>query len=191
MVMTNRKSMRDYSSRIALAKYDRTTIVLHWLTVALVIALFALAESWGFLRHGAPLRKEFQSLHISLGVLLAGVLAVRLGWRATRGSRLPAAVTGLQELAAQVTHYALYLLLIVQVVLGFLYRWAQGEPFMFFGLFPIQFATSKNSTLDDAFGSLHNIVAWLIIVLAGFHAAAALIHYYLLKDGVLQRMLPR
>jgi cytochrome b561 len=191
MVMANRKLMRDYSGRIAPANYDRTTIVLHWLTVALTIALFALAESWSFLQHGSPLRKEFQSLHISLGILLAVVLAVRLGWRATRGRRLPAAVTGLQELAAKAMHYALYLLLTVQVVLGFLYRWAQGEAFMFFGLFPIQFAASKSSALDDAFGSYHNTVAWLIIILAGLHAAAALIHYYILKDGVLESMLPR
>ena len=183
--------MRDYSGRIALANYDRTTIVLHWLTVALIIVLFGLAESWSFLQHGAPLRKEFQSLHISLGILLAVVLAMRLGWRATRGRRLPGAVTGLQELAAKTMHYALYFLLTVQVVLGFLYRWAQGESFMFFGLLPIQFATSKNSALDDVFGSYHNIVAWLIIILAGLHAAAALLHHYILKDGVLERMLPR
>jgi cytochrome b561 len=32
-------------------------------------------------------------------------------------------------------------------------------------------------------------VAWTIIVLAGLHAAMALIHHYILKDGLLQRML--
>lgn len=183
--------LRDYSGRIALANYDRTTIVLHWLTVALVIALFALAEGWDFLQHGTPLRKELQSLHISLGILLTVVLVVRLGWRITRGRRLPATATGLQELAAKAMHYALYLLLTVQVILGFLYRWAQAESFMFFGLFPIQFSTLKNSALDDIFSSYHNTVAWIIIILAGLHAAAALMHYYLLKDGVLERMLPR
>ena len=161
--------MRDYSGRTALANYDRTTIVLHWLTVAFVIALFALAESWGFLQHGTPLRKELQSLHISLGILLTVVLAMRLGWRLARGRQLPAAVTGLQELAAKAMHYALYLLLTVQVILGFLYRWAQAESFMFFGLFPIQFSTLKNSALDNIFGSYHNTVAWIIIILAGVH----------------------
>jgi len=189
-MMAGRKFMRDHSGRIALVHYDRATIVLHWLTVALILVLFALAESWGFLPHGS-LRKEFQSLHISLGILLAVVLAVRLGWRASRGRQLPASVTGLQNLAAKAVQYALYLLLTVQVTLGFLYRWAQGESFMFLGLFPIQFSTSKNSALDDTFGSYHNTVAWLIIILAGLHATAALIHYYVLKDGVLQRMLPR
>lgn len=191
VMVANRESMRGYSGRIALAGYDRTTITLHWLTVALIIALFALGEGWGFLQHGTPLRKELQSLHISLGILLTVVLVVRLGWRATRGRRLPPAVTGLQELAAMGMHYALYLLLSLQVVLGFLYRWAQGEAFMFFGMFPIQFSATKNKALDDMFGSYHNTVAWLIIILAGLHAGAALIHYFVLKDRVLERMLPR
>jgi len=126
-VVVNKKLMRGYSGRISLTNYDRTTIVLHWLTVALIIVLFALAESWRFLQHGAPLRKEFQSLHISLGILLAVVLATRLGWRATRGRRLPVAVTGLQEWAANGMHTALYLLLTVQIVLGFSFRVHPGS----------------------------------------------------------------
>jgi cytochrome b561 len=170
--------------------YDRITILLHWLTAVLVIALFALAESWDFLRHGSPLRKELHSIHISLGIVLALVMAVRLGWRATRGRRLPSVSAGLIALAGKAIHHALYFLLAAQIVLGFLLRWAQAEAFMFFGLFPIQFATVKDRALSHALGDLHNIAAWIIIVLAGLHAAAALMHHYILKDGVLKRMLP-
>lgn len=187
--MTNNESIRDAHSNLP-KRYDQLTIILHWLTVALVIALFALAETWGFLPHGNPFRKEFQSLHISLGILLAVVLLTRLGWRATRGTTLPTVATGLNEWAAKVMQYALYVLLTIQIVLGFLFRWAQAESFMFFGLFPIQLATVKNTALDHTFGNYHNILAWIIIILAGFHAAAALIHHYILKDDVLNRMLP-
>ena len=59
-------------------RYDSTTIALHWLTVVLVVVLFALAETWGFLPRGTPLEKQFQSLHISLGIVLALVIAARL-----------------------------------------------------------------------------------------------------------------
>ena len=171
-------------------RYDRTTIILHWLTVVLVVVLFALAEIWDFLEHGAPLRKEFQSLHISLGILLTLVLIIRLGWRTTRGTRMPAA-TNLQERLAKGMQLALYLLLAVQVALGFLLRWAQAESFTFFGLFSLQFATVKNHALEHTFGNFHNIIAWTIIVLAGLHAAAALMHHYILKDDTLERILPR
>ena len=172
------------------SSYDRVTILLHWLTAVLVVALFALAESWDFLRHGSPLRKELHSIHISLGIVLALVMTVRLGWRVTRGRRLASVSAGLMAFAGKAVHHALYLLLAVQIVLGFLWRWAQAEAFMFFGLFPVQFATVKDRALSHTLGNLHDIAAWSIIALAGLHAAAALMHHHILRDGVLKRMLP-
>lgn len=172
------------------SSYDRVTILLHWLTAVLVVALFALAESWDFLRHGSPLRKELHSIHISLGIVLALVMTVRLGWRVTRGRRLASVSAGLMAFAGKAVHHALYLLLAVQIVLGFLWRWAQAEAFMFFGLFPVQFATVKDRALSHILGDLHDVAAWSIIVLAGLHAAAVLMHHYVLRDGVLKRMLP-
>ncbi len=169
---------------------DRATILLHWLTAALVILLFALAEIWGFLPRGTPLRKGAQSLHISCGLLLTVVLIARLLWRGTQGRRLPPAATGLQHLAAKAAHHALYLLLAAQVALGFLFRWAQGEPFQFFGLFDVPAALAPDHDLAQTIGGLHDTVAWTIIVLAGLHAVAALVHHYALRDGVLRRMLP-
>jgi cytochrome b561 len=58
--------------------YDGLTMALHWITAFLVVALFALAEIWGFLPRGTPLRHGMQSLHVSLGLTLAAVFAVRL-----------------------------------------------------------------------------------------------------------------
>jgi cytochrome b561 len=168
--------------------YDRTTIWLHWLTAVLVLALFATAEIWDFIQRGTPLRKELQSLHISLGLLFAAVIVLRLGWRVACGKRLPSAATGMQAWLTNASHKLLYVLLLVQIALGFVFRWAQAEPFMFFWLFPLQFATDKNRELAHFVGGLHNKVAWIIIVLSGLHAATALIHHYVLKDGVLKRM---
>ena len=58
-------------------RYDRVTIALHWTTALLVVVLFALAEIWGFLPRGTPLRRNFQALHISLGILLTAVFVFR------------------------------------------------------------------------------------------------------------------
>lgn len=170
------------------SRYDRTTITLHWLTAGLVVTLFLLAEGWGFVPR--DIRKAGQSLHISLGILLAAVLVARLAWRGSAGRRLPPANTGLLHLAAKAAHHVLYLLLAAQVTLGFVFRWAQGEPFAFFGLFAVPPAFTPDPDLANRIGGLHNLVAWTIIVLAGLHAAAALIHHYVLRDGVLRRMLP-
>jgi cytochrome b561 len=185
------KTLLSYSAENPLVHYDRVTISLHWLTFALVVLLFGLAETWGFLEHGTSLKKGLQSLHISLGILLTAIVAIRLIWRAVIGRHLPSVTTGPAAGAAKAMHFVLYLLLLVQIVMGFLYRWAQAESFMFFGLFPIQFATIKNSALAHTFGTIHNFNAWMIIILVCFHSAAALIHHYTFKDNVLRRMIAR
>ncbi len=87
-------------------------------------------------------------------------------------------------------HWTLYALLTAQIILGFLYRWAQGEEFTFFGLFAVPAAFAPDRALSRAFDGFHYYIAWIIIVLAAGHAVAALLHHYVLKDGVLLRMSP-
>ncbi|MDR3516479.1 MAG: cytochrome b [Azospirillaceae bacterium] len=168
--------------------YDRLTVVFHWLTAVLVVLLFALSQIWDFLERGTPLRKGMQSLHISLGIALAVVVIVRLVWRYAGGRRLPADPNPLLHLASKAAHGALYLLLVAQVALGFLFRWAQGEPFMFFGLFSVPELLTPDKPTAHFYGDLHSAVAWIIMAIAGLHALAALYHHYGLRDGVLRRM---
>ena len=172
------------------SSYDPITITLHWLTATLVVTLFALALIWDELPKGTPLRKGMQAWHISLGLTLVVVYTVRVLWHVIGSRRLPPAATGLQQMAAKAVHYALYGLIAVQMVLGFLFRWAQGEPFSFFGLFDVPALMAADHGMANTYGELHETVAWIIIVLAGGHAALALLHHYVLKDGVLLRMLP-
>jgi len=71
-----------------------------------------------------------------------------------------------------------------------MFRWAQQEPFGFFGLFDLSGWVHVDPLLKHALGELHNNVAWALIILAAFHALAALFHHYFLRDNVLRRMLP-
>ncbi|WP_213940488.1 cytochrome b [Pseudomonas sp. dw_612] len=172
-------------------RYDRLTMSLHWLTAALVIFMFASAQIWEQLAKGTPLRKGLQSVHISCGILLAVIVIGRLLWRLSRGRRLPPANQGVMNIAAKTAHLALYLLLLLsQIVLGFLFRWAQAEPFNFFGLFDVPMLMTFDKSMKSVFGGLHENVAWAIILLAGLHAVMALVHHYGLRDGTLRRMLP-
>ena len=61
--------------------YDRLTRTFHWLTAALVIFMFASAHIWENLEKGTPLRKGLQSVHISLGIAMAVLIAARILWR--------------------------------------------------------------------------------------------------------------
>jgi cytochrome b561 len=171
-------------------RYDGLEMSLHWATALLVVINYVLAQVWGYLQRGTPLRHSLQSLHVSFGLLLTAVIVARLLWRAGPGRRVPPATSGLIELASRLVHYALYGLLIAVAVLGLCFRWAQGEPLSFLGLFaipsPYPFVKAQAHTI----GGLHNWAATILIVLAGLHAAAALFHHFVLRDDVLWRMLP-
>jgi cytochrome b561 len=173
----------------AQTRYDRWTICLHWLTALLVIGLFAAAYVWNSLPPGTPLRKWLQATHISFGLLFTVVFILRLFWRSSRGRKLPAE-SSLSGVLSKGMHHLLYVLLTAQILLGFLLRWAQGEPFFFFGLFSVPSLFGPDKGLAHIFEWLHNYAAWTIIILAAGHAVAALVHHYFMRDGVLRRMLP-
>lgn len=168
-------------------RYDGGEIALHWLTALLVVALFALAEIWGFLPHGAA-RKTLEGLHVSLGCLLVVTVMARIVWRGVFGRRLPH--PGTVGLLARAGHGVLYLLLLTMIVTGPLKRWAAGHALNFFWLFSVPSPIAAVPAWYAPINVIHFWGAWAIIVVAGLHAAMALFHHYALKDGVLRRMIP-
>jgi cytochrome b561 len=169
-------------------RYDDFAITLHWLTVLLVLAQFALAELWDLAER--PTRHVMIAAHMSFGILLTLVLVVRIVWRLTPGHRVRPAVAGWVELASKAVHYLLYGLLAAEAVLGFVLRWSGDEAMSFFGLLiPPPFAPFSKPA-HHLVGEAHDWIAWTIILVAAGHAAAALFHHLVLRDDVLWRMLP-
>ncbi|MBV8399412.1 MAG: cytochrome b/b6 domain-containing protein, partial [Acetobacteraceae bacterium] len=62
-------------------RYDGLEMLFHWTTAVLVVLLYLLSQAWGFLPRGTPLRLGLQSVHVSLGLLLALVIVLRIAWR--------------------------------------------------------------------------------------------------------------
>ena len=177
--------MTDISGMVL--RYDRKTIFLHWASALLVVLLWGIAQVIDFFPSG-PMRVNVRSLHIALGVTLAVVVALRVVWRLREGRQLPSFETGLMGLAAHAAHYALYALLIAEVTLGLANTWVRGDSI--FNLFAVPAFDPGNKALRRQVGDLHELVANLILIVAGVHAAAALFHHYVRHDGVLRRMLP-
>jgi cytochrome b561 len=171
-------------------RYDPPAMALHWLIALLVLALWTLAQAWGFLQRGTPMRLELQALHVSLGLVLIVALALRIGWRLGPSRRLPPADSGVLELAARGMHYLLYALLLAQAVLGLCWRWSGDYPLGFFGLFTIPSPFPFTAQQGRIIGGLHQWIGNAIVALAALHALAALFHHFWLRDHVLRRMLP-
>lgn len=168
--------------------YDRVSIVLHWATAFLVVANFALAETWDWFAE--PVKELMEDTHMSFGVLLAAVVVARIIWRLLPGHAVEAITSGWVRLASKAVHYLLYMLLIAEAALGFAFRWGAGRPMEFFGL-GIPPLIGEIARPDRRFlRELHEWNGWAIIIIAGLHAAAVLYHHHVLKDRVLERMLP-
>lgn len=190
---TSAKPAVDTATRVAAGddgtNYDNVAITLHWATAVLVVTNFALAETWDWFAKRT--QDSMQALHMSFGVVLALLILARLAWRLIPGHQLSSLESGWLKTASKAMHYLLYALLVAAIALGFAVQWSRGHPVSFFGLFDIPgpfgpFGRPVRRELKE----IHNYVAWAIIIFAGLHAAAALYHHYVVKDRILERMLP-
>ena len=167
-------------------RYDTTTIVFHWLTAILVATQWLGAQTIDWFPKGA-LRIDARSMHITGGLLLAAILLARIVWRATAGRRLPLADGPVLSIVAKAIHWGLYLLLAAMVLVGMALAWTRGDTI--FNLFTLPAFDPGNHALADQVQDVHATIGWIIIAVAGLHAAAALFHRYVWHDAVLGRML--
>ncbi|MCF1461405.1 cytochrome b [Agrobacterium vitis] len=172
------------------ARYNSGMIWLHWATALLVLTLFLSAEIWDFTEKGGALRNGLKALHYGAGITLFAVFLLRLVWRIASLKTLPEEEKGVLGLMAKAVHYLLYFGLAAQISLGFLWRWSQGKPVDFFGLFSIPDLIGISPDYRHLLGDMHSLLAWVIIGAATLHAVAAIFHHAVLKDGVLMKMMP-
>ena len=168
--------------------YDVRTRALHWLTAALVIGLWSLGQTIDWFPKGSP-RGVARSIHIVLGVVLALVLIRRIWWRLSDGVHLPRSPGSALDAIAGLTHKLLYLLLLATIVLGIANAWIRGDTL--FMVLKIPAFDPGNASLKELVEDLHSWAANTLLIVAGLHAAAALLHHFVLKDDILRRMLPR
>jgi cytochrome b561 len=168
-------------------RYDNTTIAFHWATVILIVEQWLGAQIIDWFPRGA-LRVDARSVHITCGVLLAVILLGRISWRLSGGRRLPLADGRLLSVVAKATHWGLYALMAAMVLVGMALTWTRGDSL--FNLFTLPAFDPGNHALADEVQDVHATIGWIIIAVAGLHAAAALFHRYVWRDGVLARMLP-
>lgn len=95
-----------------------------------------------------------------------------------------------QALLAKIVHIALYALMIVMPIAGWLILSASGKPVPFFGL-ELPALIGKSKVLAMQIQEIHETIGTIGYYLVGLHAAAALFHHYVVKDDTLRRMLPK
>ena len=164
---------------------------LHWLTVGLVVLAWALGTFDDALPKGAA-RAVGLSVHIFAGLAILAVLVLRVLWRLADPPP-PSETTVLGawlDRAGRLAHYALYALVIAAPVAGIVLQFARGDALPLFGLCEIPSPWPADRAFARTVKEVHEVLANGLVILARFHAAAALFHHWILRDRTLVRMLP-
>lgn len=169
--------------------YSPTAKILHWLIALLVAAQFVVA--WFMPHIGRNTKAEgLVSLHFSLGVTIVLVMLAR--WIRRLRHPVPLEMPGSpgwERWSAHWMHIAIYVLLLAGPWLGWASASAHNLPVTLFGLPLPALAAPKAGWALEA-GDIHTWSMWALLALVSLHAVAALYHYFVRRDSVLQRMLP-
>lgn len=170
--------------------YTKTAKFLHWLVLALLVTEFTIGWIMPHIGRNTPLGTLI-GLHFSFGVVILGVVIIRLIWAATHHVPQADDIPAWQHRAAVIVHWLLYLVLFVLPILGWLNASWRGYPVSLFGLLEVPRLLAARMPGWQWTGDVHKILAdYVLLTLVGLHVLAALYHHFIRRDGVLQRMLP-
>jgi cytochrome b561 len=171
-------------------RYGSMSIGLHWLMLLLLAAVYAAMELRGIFPKGSDARSAMKTWHYMLGLSVLILALIRLVVNLTSPSPgiTPDPPRG-QKIVAKLMHLALYALIIVLPIFGWLTLSAEGDPIPFFGLH-LPALLGQSESLEHTLKEIHETGATIGYYLIGLHAAAALFHHYFVRDNTLLRMLP-
>ncbi|CAB3780332.1 Cytochrome b561 [Paraburkholderia ultramafica] len=170
------------------AGYNGLAKFFHWLVVILIAAQFVIG--WTMPDIQKDTRPEgLIAWHLGVGAALIAVVLLRIIWRLVH-SPAPAQVSPFLRVVSHITHGLLYLALLAVPLLGWANASSRGWSVKLFGLLPYPAIAPVGSSVGYAMGDIHGYLAWVLFALIALHIAGALFHRFILKDRVLQRMLP-
>jgi len=170
-------------------RYHRVSIGFHWLVAVMIIGLLALGLI--MVELPKPDKYAFYGWHKAFGIIVLALVVLRLGWRLKqKPPALPSTTPVWQAIASHVTHWALYTMMLVMPLAGWVMSSAGGHPVSVFGI-SIPAIVGEDKELGKLAHDVHQVGAWIFIALIALHIGAALFHHFVQKDGLLHRMWPK
>lgn len=170
-------------------RYGWPLLGLHWLTLLLIISAYVLGSILEDMTL-SPLKLKLYAWHKWVGMLVLFLLPLRIAFRLADKLDHKAELTPLEVRVSAIVHGMLYLFLIAVPVFGWMHSSAAGFPVVWFGVLPLPDLLGKDRILAEVLKELHEGSVNLLVILVALHAAAALYHHHVRRDGVLARMVP-
>ena len=163
---------------------------MHWATAVLVLAAFVYGPGGSEQRVYTPARDFDRQLHETLGLSVLILVAIRLAWRMVDARPDPPKVTRWMGFVARVVRVALYVLLFGVPLTAITGAWLEGHPVTLLAGIEILPVLVLSHDTGATIASIHTWLGDAILWVAGLHALAGLYHHFVLKDDVLESMLP-
>jgi cytochrome b561 len=165
-------------------RYGRVSRVLHWTIAILFLVLIPMGIFTSIIPEGTAYRIEYYVVHKTIGVIVLALVLVRLFWnRKSKRPALEASLTSKERKLAHGAHIALYVMMIMIPITGFIMTSFHGAPTFFFAweLEPL-WGFSKTGTI--VWGMLHKyLLPYLLYIVLGAHILGALKHQFIDKHA--------
>lgn len=159
--------------------YGTISRLLHWLMALAFLFMFGTAILWN-------INEDYFSLmnyHKAAGFILLILLVIRAIWAIMNAKNRVQ-----NPMVAKLGHLALYVLMLIVPLVGFLRQIGRAKGDMdVFGLFSIPAFSEKSEWMMQAGNLLHGKLGWLLLALVVGHVAVAIVHQ-VRGEKVLNRM---
>ena len=163
--------------------------LLHWLMAICILTMLFIGV--GMVSTIMPKYVPLLSIHKSLGITILALALIRLAVRLRYGAPpLPADLPEPMKLAAYLSHYALYALMIGMPLIGWAMLSAGAYPVVVFGRVWLPAILPQSDSLHTLLWDAHFYLAFVFFALVLMHVAAALFHALVRQDGVFDSMAP-
>ena len=191
--MTAKNTTQNYGS---IAKW------LHWTTALLFLGSYCTIyfRHW-FTEQKTPENWTALQLHLSIGVTIAVVVVLRIIWRNMNQTPQQEPGSAPAHLAAHLGHYALYAVMILMPLTGYIGTGANTEFFFLFDIPKFDSTSLYQLVVTNWMGLSHEefeapidffhkeiMGKWLVWLLIAGHAIAAMYHHFVKKDRTLRKM---
>jgi cytochrome b561 len=171
--------------------YRTPARLLHWIVALLVLMMIPA----GFVMVQEGISRSLQNtlfiFHKNVGVFVLLLVAVRFAYRRLNPPPpLPPSMPHLQHRIAALTHGALYALLFLMPVAGYVRVRAGGFPVEWLDRLGVPALVPRSEELAQVAKSVHLFGAVALTALVALHVGAALFHAIIRRDGVFSRMWP-